>query len=333
MTRYIITGTDSGGGCLKQSCIAERVLPLGYELVHGPAPLTSRPLEFFAARTALWPSDADKAEVELTDGVVADKLTYELRLALGYDSIELWIDPNPNAQLQAAQVLDWLAKEPDTTRKLHVCFLAQPLGEQTPEAIKRQEPELVRVDDSMLSAATACWDAFRQPTPQSWFDLLTMDLRAIRRLPRTVELMLDELPDAKTGLIGTQRDILGLVSQGFNTPGRLMAHPNWQDEASVFGYWERGRLLCDLALCAEPALTGMNGERFILDLHQSTRRRRAFFDGPIALTSFGEALLAGTADFAIHNSINRWWGGTRLTNDNLWRWNAATRQLLPPRDA
>ncbi len=29
------------------------------------------------------------------------------------------------------------------------------------------------------------------------------------------------------------------------------------------------------------------------------------------------------SDFADlrHNPIDRWWGGTQLTNDNLWRWN------------
>lgn len=141
--------------------------------------------------------------------------------------------------------------------------------------------------------------------------------------------MLRESPDARTALIGAQRDILELVAQGFDTPHRLMAHPSWQGGAPIFGYWERGRLLSDLALCATPALTGMNGERFTLDLHESRARRRAFFDARIALTSFGISLLAGEADFSSHNVIDRWWGGTRLTNENLWRWNSITAQLIP----
>ncbi len=28
-------------------------------------------------------------------------------------------------------------------------------------------------------------------------------------------------------------------------------------------------------------------------------------------------------DFSRHNPIDRWWGGTHLTNDNLWRWSPA----------
>jgi hypothetical protein len=29
-------------------------------------------------------------------------------------------------------------------------------------------------------------------------------------------------------------------------------------------------------------------------------------------------------------SPDEWWGGTELTNDNLWRWDAANRALIAP---
>ena len=32
--------------------------------------------------------------------------------------------------------------------------------------------------------------------------------------------------------------------------------------------------------------------------------------------------VAHKEDFSRHNPIDRWWGGTRLTNDRLWRWDA-----------
>ena len=41
----------------------------------------------------------------------------------------------------------------------------------------------------------------------------------------------------------------------------------------------------------------------------------------LSLTEFGEAVVAHEEDFSRHNPIDRWWGGTRLTNDHLWRWN------------
>jgi hypothetical protein len=39
-------------------------------------------------------------------------------------------------------------------------------------------------------------------------------------------------------------------------------------------------------------------------------------------------LLKRQADFSKHNAIDRWWGGTRLTNDRLWRWDSANRVLI-----
>lgn len=39
----------------------------------------------------------------------------------------------------------------------------------------------------------------------------------------------------------------------------------------------------------------------------------------LSLTEFSKALLAGEADFSRHNPIDRWWGGTRLTDDRLRR--------------
>ena len=50
----------------------------------------------------------------------------------------------------------------------------------------------------------------------------------------------------------------------------------------------------------------------------------------LKLTKFGEAVLAGTDDFSRHNPIDRWWGGTELTNDRLWRWDPANRALTAP---
>ena len=50
----------------------------------------------------------------------------------------------------------------------------------------------------------------------------------------------------------------------------------------------------------------------------------------LSLSDLGRALLAGKDDFARHNPVHRWWGGTLLTNDNLWRWDAQRQRLVPP---
>jgi hypothetical protein len=44
--------------------------------------------------------------------------------------------------------------------------------------------------------------------------------------------------------------------------------------------------------------------------------------------ALAEAIIAGHDDFSRHNPIHRWWGGTELTNDRLWRWDPAARALI-----
>jgi hypothetical protein len=48
------------------------------------------------------------------------------------------------------------------------------------------------------------------------------------------------------------------------------------------------------------------------------------------LTELGEAVLHGLEDFSRHNPIHRWWGGTELTNANLWRWDPVAQTLVAP---
>jgi hypothetical protein len=56
------------------------------------------------------------------------------------------------------------------------------------------------------------------------------------------------------------------------------------------------------------------GQENLRDRHTALLRSR------LSLTEFGEAVLAHKEDFSRHNPIDCWWGGTRLTNDRLWRW-------------
>jgi hypothetical protein len=45
------------------------------------------------------------------------------------------------------------------------------------------------------------------------------------------------------------------------------------------------------------------------------------------VTELGERVLAGEADRVELLGIARWVGGTRITTDDVWRWDAATQTL------
>jgi hypothetical protein len=44
-------------------------------------------------------------------------------------------------------------------------------------------------------------------------------------------------------------------------------------------------------------------------------RHEVYLRSRLSLTEFGQAVLAHQEDFSRHNPIDRWWGGTHLTND------------------
>jgi hypothetical protein len=52
----------------------------------------------------------------------------------------------------------------------------------------------------------------------------------------------------------------------------------------------------------------------------------------LELTMAGEDVLAGEDDHISLNGIDRWWGGTRLTQTAAWRYDRHRGRLVPPSD-
>ncbi len=104
-----------------------------------------------------------------------------------------------------------------------------------------------------------------------------------------------------------------------------------RNERRVFDYWEVGALLDGLARCPVPAVSGLEEGPFTLDMHNDAVRHARYKQSRLSLTDLGNAVLAGEADFLQHNPIHRWWGGTELTNEKLWRWDPETRSLIARR--
>ena len=93
------------------------------------------------------------------------------------------------------------------------------------------------------------------------------------------------------------------------------------------GYWEAGALLDGLALAPSPAVSGLAEWPFTLEMHNEAARYARYKESRLSLTALGNDILAGKEDFSRHNPIHRWWGGTHLINDRLWRWDPV---LLAP---
>jgi hypothetical protein len=114
-----------------------------------------------------------------------------------------------------------------------------------------------------------------------------------------------------------------LIAAGYAHPFEVFPHYRQRFQRRVFDYWEAGAILEGLALAPSPAVSGLAEWPFTLVMHNEAERYARYKESVLSLTEFGKAILAHEEDFSRHNPIDRWWGGTHLTNDNLWRWNSA----------
>jgi len=77
-------------------------------------------------------------------------------------------------------------------------------------------------------------------------------------------------------------------------------------------------------------VSGLTEGPFDDSLHDDKDRHARYRQSALSLTELGKAILAQSDDFSRHNPFHRWWGGTELTNDRLWRWDSENRRLVAP---
>jgi hypothetical protein len=225
-------------------------------------------------------------------------------------------------------LLDYLRPHSNVVARLSLVQTNIRIGDLGPDEWGRQRSVPIHADH--LEIASAAWVAWRAPTPAAWFDLLAQDLSALAQLRSTVMAMLDELPARSTGLGATETRMLELVAAGHVHPYDLFPGHEKPNERRTYGYWEVGELLDGLARCPEPAVAGLAEGPFDDALHDDKRRHERYGQSQLSLTELGKAILAQSDDFSDHNPIHRWWGGTELTNAQLWRWDPSERRLVAP---
>jgi hypothetical protein len=174
------------------------------------------------------------------------------------------------------------------------------------------------------------WQAWRAPTPRDWFNLLSTDLSLLPLFRPAAVALLEELPGLATGLGATEMRMLELISEGNAGPYDVFPGHEKRNERRAFDFWQIGALLDGLARCPAPAVSGLDEGPFTDEMLDDRDRRQRYKQSRLSLTELGKAVLAGRDDFSRHNPIHRWWGGTELTNDRLWRWDAAKQMLVEP---
>jgi hypothetical protein len=235
-----------------------------------------------------------------------------------YETVELWFDMEPNAQLQLVWLLDYFRSHPETVARLKLRLVDREMIGV--DRLGKWQPPAVDVTERELATASAVWQAYRATTPEACFDLLGRDVSALPLLRPILFDLLEELPSNATGLGATEMRLLELIARGYSLTNALFYLRSLR-QRRVFGESELGSLLEGLAHGPRPAVAGLDDELRTLEASNHRGRLKAYQRSELSLTEFGKAIVAHREDFSLHNPIDRWWGGTRLTNDRLWRWN------------
>ncbi|BAL75702.1 hypothetical protein [Bradyrhizobium cosmicum] len=317
--------TSSSGFDLMHPDLAEIVIPFTFRFVDGPLPLeefaayvsgrseTVKPGVHWSDFVGRWPQHAeDRSDLALAE------------FCQHHDVVELWFDPTPNDQLQLICLLDYLRSHPEIVAKSKLRLIAFDLMSQEAANIGKSLSDIPSVDitSDELEAATRTWRAYLAPTPEACVDLVHDDLSALPMLRPALIDLLAELPSVSTGLGATEMRFLELVARGFERTNALFHLRNLR-RTYVFSEFELGWLLHALAQGPRPAIAGLDDELRIIARENLRDRHEAYLRSSLSLTEFGRSVLAGMEDFSRHNPIDRWWGGTHLTNDRLWRYGSA----------
>ena len=236
-----------------------------------------------------------------------------------YETVELWFDGCPEDQLILIWLLDYFRMYPETLARLKLRLVDRDRDWASLYGAD-WNPPVVDVTEKEFATALAAWQAYRSPTPEACVELLQRDLSALPLLKPVLLDLLAELPSASTGLGATEMRMLEMIGRGYSLTNALF-HLESVRQTRVFNEFEYGHLLDGLAFGPTPAVAGLDDELRTLRRDNYRDRGRAYKSSRLSLTDFGKAVLAHKEDFSRHNPIDRWWGGTHLTNDKLWRWS------------
>jgi len=324
VSHLILTTNDRAESTLRQTRLANVVLGFYPRFVWTKLPSEERLLMGLERRSAKhcnpgdhWLDDSCRGSL---DGF-GTRDTGFFELCAKFDSIEIWVDPRPNDQLVLVWLLNVLRPYKEITTKLSLVHTDDQVANYAPESVAKWKLTAFKVTDTHFAMASRAWQAYRAETPKPCFDLLMTDLMILPRLRQALIALLEELPDSVTGLGATEMDILDFVNDGHTDPRRV-TEARWMRD--VLDENDAGDALLELGAHSAPAVL-LGDPAF-----DNEDRYFGRSEWKVTLTDLGRSILAREDDMWRHNRIYRWWGGTELTSEKLWRWDRESRLLVEP---
>ena len=330
----IITNGDSAANHLRAAGLGtgagDVVLPWRDVLSEGPVPHTPSLPALSALRVASligrgWGAGRDiGAEFAERDAVLMTHTAFDL--------VTLWFEHDLSDMLQLLQILDFFAGEKRDRTSLRLVHTDRYLTKFDPDELRAMAADAKPVGTARINQATDAWARWREPDPRPWLALAHRPRLEIKHLWRAVTVSDGVFPLVDSGLSLPERFLLGELEQGPQAPTRLFADfTRWHDThcGAYMGDWSFWGIIDGLTFATVPLTNRPVPYRFSPQMGGPALQR--YLHEPIALTDFGREVLAGRVDHAKTNRIDRWMGGTHITNASLWRWDNHNHRVISPR--
>ncbi len=326
MSRLIITNGDAAAERIRAAGIEAEILPWRDVLYEGPVPggllleaLSLIRAQFLAAELARPPLDL------LNDFAARDAA---VRNHGQHERVELWFEHDLYDQLQLVQLLTFFADE----GRLEGLYLVQAqdyLSLQTEDALRDLQAAARPVTPRHFDNARRAWEAFTAATPEQIVLLAQLDLPALPCLAAALRRLVLELPAEHSGLSVTEEKILRSLAEAPTQVGPLFGKVEAQEDARFMSDLSFFRRIDGLAFAPQPLVSGLRTTSSECAGGPDSARYRMFARSELSLTDAGRATLEGQFDHARENKIDRWFGGTHLTPDTLWRRDARDGVIAP----
>jgi hypothetical protein len=252
-----------------------------------------------------------------------------------HEEVILWFEHDLFCQLHLLYLLDWFSRHDLAQTKLSlICIGAFPgkenfrgLGELSPTELASLFPKRLQVTGAQRSLATSAWQAYCSPDPTHLQTFLQTDSSPLPYLAAAFRAHLERFPSTTNGLGRIEDRALRLIQSGADRFGSLFAKFSETEGIYGFGDAQLWTTLRRIATVKHPLLTITNsaGE----DVAQQALTPAVVQDASLELTTTGEAVLNGDADFVAGNGIDQWLGGVHLQEQNhSWRWDKHAARLV-----
>jgi len=319
---------------LRESGVPGTVMTWLDPLIEGPAPLGVSEQQWWALRAHALAQELNEIFSTAEQAIQAlQNMDRRLAEFAKYQEVVLWFDACLYDQVTLCRQLDWFSRRAlGNTRLSLICIGDYPglptfhgLGELTTEQLASLLARKHEVSPAEMLLGVAAWQAYRSADPTDIERLLAQDTAVLPYLAPALVKHLERFPSRENGLSRLEQEILELVALGHHDYSRIFHRLSIMEQPAYFGLTYLFHQLQALATGPHPLLI-MQGLEERKDLPNAVW---SIDNTTYTLTTAGESVLAGQADWIQLNGIDQWLGGVHLHGAQAeWRWDAQLQKLV-----